>query len=174
MTPSFVPTLLHLLFWHTPRLPRPLSFGLGSPPRPGLFRSFSLGPGLQRPTFELLKLGLLRPLPQCDGLVQPGLNHPEPSLACGELAELEAGLEHFCSPELFFYRTSLTHWDERKYSRTFGCSNSNLSFFFLNMWAFILESNYLGGKQYILFPLIRNSFYFRFQGFFLLFTCFRS
>ena len=86
MTPSLVPTLLHLLlFCHTPGLPRPFSLGLGCPPRPGLFRSLSLGPGLQRPTLELLKLGLLRPLPQWDGLVHPGLNHPEPSFACGEL-----------------------------------------------------------------------------------------
>jgi len=95
MTPSLVPTLLHLLlFCHTPGLPRPFSLGLGCPPRPGLFRSLSLGPGLQRPTLELLKLGLLRPLPQWDGLVHPGLNHPEPSFACGEL---EATVRWDCS-----------------------------------------------------------------------------
>ena len=87
MTPNLVPTLRHLLlFCHTPGLPRPFSLGLGAPPpRPGLVLSFSLGPGLQRPTFEVLKLGLLRPLPQWDGLVHPGLNQPEPSFACGEL-----------------------------------------------------------------------------------------
>ena len=68
MTPSFFPTLLHLLWvLSMPGLARPFILGLG------LARSLDLGPGLQRP------------LVQWDGLVQPGLNQPELSLACGEL-----------------------------------------------------------------------------------------
>ena len=67
ITPSFLPTLLHLLCW--PHFPEP-------EPSLGLSRGLE-GAGLLRP--------LPRPPAQCEGEVQPGLNQPKPSLVWGEL-----------------------------------------------------------------------------------------
>ena len=91
ITPSFFPTRLHLLWCQRPGLMRPLSLGLCKEVRPGPGDDLSLplGQGLDRPSLELdrLQAGLpLGPPVQWDGLVQPGLNQPVLSLACGELS----------------------------------------------------------------------------------------
>ena len=91
ITLSFFPTRLHLLWCQRPGLLRPLSLGLFKEVRPGPGDDLSLplGPGLDRPSleFDRLQAGLpLGPPVQWDGLVQPGLNQPVLSFACGELS----------------------------------------------------------------------------------------